>query len=134
MSLFKFCTCRFQPDKGFSGTESAQTRDGPVQFEKETEEDPFGLNQLFTEAKRAKRPSEGSRLVLNLNVYNYILNDISFYVVHYAQVLPTMSCSVFLRINVCNGWVFEALVVYIMSTTMLTCREAGPSKPKKPKY
>ena len=31
-------------------------RDGPVQFEKDTEEDPFGLNKFLTEAKKAKRP------------------------------------------------------------------------------
>ncbi len=33
-------------------------RDGPVQFEKSVEEDPFGLNQFLTEAKKAKRPSD----------------------------------------------------------------------------
>ena len=50
-------TCRFQPDKGFSGADQAPTRDGPVQFEKDTaEEDPFGLNKFLTEAKKAKRP------------------------------------------------------------------------------
>lgn len=51
---------RFQPDKGFSGADGGQTRDGPVQFEKE-DEDPFGLNKFLTEAKKAKRPSEESR-------------------------------------------------------------------------
>ena len=50
------CVCRFQPDKGFSGADQALTRDGPVQFEKDTEEDPFGLNKFLTEAKKAKRP------------------------------------------------------------------------------
>ena len=50
---------RFQPDKGFSGTDQAASRDGPVQFEKDVEEDPFGLNKFLTEAKKAKRPSEG---------------------------------------------------------------------------
>lgn len=54
---------RFQRDKGFSGTDNAsgQAREGPVQFEKEVEEDPFGLNKFLTEAKKAKRPSEDSR-------------------------------------------------------------------------
>ncbi|KAL5463727.1 hypothetical protein EMCRGX_G032653 [Ephydatia muelleri] len=52
-------TSRFQPDKGFSGTDQAASRDGPVQFEKDVEEDPFGLNKFLTEAKKAKRPSEG---------------------------------------------------------------------------
>ena len=48
---------RFQPDRGFSGADQAPTRDGPVQFEKDTEEDPFGLNKFLTEAKKAKRPA-----------------------------------------------------------------------------
>ena len=46
---------RFQPDRGFSGTDHSQVRDGPVQFEKDVEEDPFGLNKFLTEAKKAKR-------------------------------------------------------------------------------
>ncbi|XP_019849510.1 PREDICTED: SNW domain-containing protein 1-like [Amphimedon queenslandica] len=50
-------TSRFVPDKDFSGTDRSQTRDGPVQFEKAVEEDPFGLNQFLSEAKQAKRPS-----------------------------------------------------------------------------
>lgn len=53
-------TNRFQPDKGFSGADGGQVRDGPVQFEKE-DEDPFGLNKFLTEAKKAKRPAEDSR-------------------------------------------------------------------------
>ena len=51
-------TSRFQPDKGFSGADSGQVTDGPVQFQKEVDEDPFGLNKFLTEAKKAKRPSE----------------------------------------------------------------------------
>ena len=43
-----------------------------MQFEKAVEEDPFGLNQFLTEAKKAKRPSD--RLELSLltlaNGYN----------------------------------------------------------------
>lgn len=57
------CSCRFQPDKGFSGADSSQVREGPVQFEKDVEEDPFGLNKFLTEAKKAKRPAEDSRWV-----------------------------------------------------------------------
>jgi SNW domain-containing protein 1 len=55
---FRFC-CRFVPDKEFSGTDrSGPGRSGPVQFEKE-EEDPFGLDQFLTQAKRAsKRPKD----------------------------------------------------------------------------
>jgi SNW domain-containing protein 1 len=50
--------CRFVPDKEFSGTDRTATRSGPVQFEKE-EEDPFGLDQFLTQAKRAsKRPKD----------------------------------------------------------------------------
>ncbi len=51
-------TSRFQPDKGFSGADGSQVRDGPVQFQKEVDEDPFGLNKFLTEAKKAKRPAE----------------------------------------------------------------------------
>ena len=50
-----FLFFRFQPDKGFAGTDRGQRRDGPVQFEKE-EEDPFGLDKFLTEAKKGKRP------------------------------------------------------------------------------
>jgi SNW domain-containing protein 1 len=48
-------TNRFVPDKEFSGTDrSAQSqRQGPVQFEKE--EDPFGLDQFLTMAKKAPK-------------------------------------------------------------------------------
>jgi SNW domain-containing protein 1 len=52
---------RFVPDKEFSGTDrSAAPRSGPVQFEKD-EEDPFGLDQFLTQAKKAaasKRPKD----------------------------------------------------------------------------
>ncbi|KAF4532865.1 hypothetical protein B566_EDAN001468 [Ephemera danica] len=49
----------FVPDKEFSGTDrTAAARSGPVQFEKD-EEDPFGLDQFLTQAKRAsKRPKD----------------------------------------------------------------------------
>ncbi|RZF37402.1 hypothetical protein LSTR_LSTR011679 [Laodelphax striatellus] len=54
-------TNRFVPDKEFGGTDrsaAATSRTGPVQFEKD-EEDPFGLDQFLTQAKRAsKRPKD----------------------------------------------------------------------------
>ncbi|XP_059483745.1 puff-specific protein Bx42 [Neocloeon triangulifer] len=54
-------TNRFVPDKDFSGTDrNAAPRSGPVQFEKD-EEDPFGLDQFLTQAKKAaasKRPKD----------------------------------------------------------------------------
>ncbi|XP_075547999.1 puff-specific protein Bx42 [Dermacentor variabilis] len=52
-------TSRFVPDKEFSGTDRSSRRDGPVQFERLEEEDPFGLDKFLTEAKKAsKRPTE----------------------------------------------------------------------------
>ncbi|XP_064458356.1 SNW domain-containing protein 1-like [Ornithodoros turicata] len=52
-------TSRFVPDKEFSGTDRSSKRDGPVQFERVEEEDPFGLDKFLTEAKKAsKRPSD----------------------------------------------------------------------------
>jgi SNW domain-containing protein 1 len=47
-------TERFVAEKGFAGSErtSAASRDGPVQFEKE--EDPFGLDQFLSEAKKGR--------------------------------------------------------------------------------
>lgn len=63
------CVSRFQPERGFAGADSGQSREGPVQFEKEVEEDPFGLNKFLTEAKKAKRPaSDVSRYVHSLPV------------------------------------------------------------------
>jgi SNW domain-containing protein 1 len=51
-------TSKFVPDKGFSGADPSQRRNGPVQFEREPD-DPFGLNLGFlTDAKKAKRPTE----------------------------------------------------------------------------
>jgi SNW domain-containing protein 1 len=50
-------TSRFVPDKEFSGTDHNSKREGPVQFEKQEEEDPFGLDKFLTEVKKAsKRP------------------------------------------------------------------------------
>lgn len=47
-------TSRFVPDKEFTGTDRSAQRSGPVQFEKdEEEEDPFGLDIFLRQAKRA---------------------------------------------------------------------------------
>lgn len=48
-------TNRFVPDKEFSGADrsAGTSRSGPVQFEKE--EDPFGLDQFLSQAKRASK-------------------------------------------------------------------------------
>ncbi|KAK6619284.1 Puff-specific protein Bx42 [Polyplax serrata] len=55
-------TSRFVPDKEFSGTDRNATRSGPVQFEKEKEEDPFGLDQFLNQAKRSsKRQAKDDR-------------------------------------------------------------------------
>uniref|UniRef100_A0A069DVV5 Putative mrna splicing factor/ chromatin binding snw family nuclear protein n=1 Tax=Panstrongylus megistus TaxID=65343 RepID=A0A069DVV5_9HEMI len=52
-------TNRFVPDKEFSGTDRGGAgRSGPVQFEKE-EEDPFGLDQFLTQAKRGATSGSG---------------------------------------------------------------------------
>ncbi|XP_055373819.1 puff-specific protein Bx42 [Condylostylus longicornis] len=54
-------TQRFVPDKEFSGTDRSgqNPRTGPVQFEKE--EDPFGLDQFLTMAKKAPKRREDDR-------------------------------------------------------------------------
>lgn len=48
-------TDRFKADKGFSGTEggSAGPRSRPVEFERDRDEDPFGLNSLLGEGRRS---------------------------------------------------------------------------------
>ncbi|XP_072032631.1 SNW domain-containing protein 1-like [Amphiura filiformis] len=52
---------RFVPDKDFAGTDRSRRRDGPVQFEREDDEDPFGLDEFLKTVKKAdKRPAEGS--------------------------------------------------------------------------
>lgn len=47
------------PNKEFSGTDrdpKASGRSGPVQFEKQQqEEDPFGLDQFLTQAKHSSK-------------------------------------------------------------------------------
>ena len=55
-------TSRFVPDQEFAGTDHTRRRDGPVQFQRDEEEDPFGLNKFLREAKKAqKRPTEDHR-------------------------------------------------------------------------
>lgn len=57
-------TDRFVPDKEFSGAGAGPggappaPRAGPVQFEKE--EDPFGLDQFLSQAKRASKRKDGA--------------------------------------------------------------------------
>merc|ERR1719219_1339212 len=49
---------RFVPDKDFSGTDrTGGSRSGPVQFEKEAQDDPFGLDVFLDAAKRASKRS-----------------------------------------------------------------------------
>ena len=46
--------------RGFKGTESKETRSGPVQFEKD-DSDPFAIDQFLDEAKRGiKRSADES--------------------------------------------------------------------------
>lgn len=53
--MFQVC-----PDKEFSGTDrTGAGRSGPVQFERE--EDPFGLDQFLSQAKRASKRKEPER-------------------------------------------------------------------------
>ncbi|KAJ6223889.1 hypothetical protein RDWZM_002434 [Blomia tropicalis] len=62
---------RFVPDKQFSGADGTSKRDGPVQFEKQQEEDdPFGLDKFLTEVKKAsKRPEASSSNYENRSTY-----------------------------------------------------------------
>lgn len=54
-------TQRFTADKQFAGAGEG-ARDGPVQFERQEEEDPFGLDKFLTEVKQAsKRADHGER-------------------------------------------------------------------------
>lgn len=56
-----FIRFRFVPDKGFAGADASSRREGPVQFEKQEEEDPFGLGKFLDEAKRGhKRTSDAA--------------------------------------------------------------------------
>lgn len=53
---------RFAPDKEFAGTDRNARREGPVQFARDEEEDPFGLDRFLDAAKKGaqKRPAEES--------------------------------------------------------------------------
>ncbi|KAG0464172.1 hypothetical protein HPP92_019784 [Vanilla planifolia] len=54
-------TERFKPDKAFSGVQdrpSGSKRDRPVEFDKQEENDPFGLDQFLTEVKKGKKAME----------------------------------------------------------------------------
>lgn len=60
--LFSLLSFRFVPDKGFTGADSSRRREGPVQFERHEEEDPFGLDKFLKEAKTGqKRGIDDSR-------------------------------------------------------------------------
>ena len=62
---------RFVPDKEFSGADRSTKRDGPIQFEKQPEDDdPFGLDKFLTEVKKAsKRPEASSATYENRSSY-----------------------------------------------------------------
>ncbi|RKP20610.1 hypothetical protein ROZALSC1DRAFT_27920 [Rozella allomycis CSF55] len=73
-------TARFKPQKGFAGTEEAKPYEGPVQFEKDEEQDdPFGLNEFLTEAKKGKRAldSIGSKGLMTVGGYAGSKEEIS---------------------------------------------------------
>jgi len=47
------------PKEGFKGTETTEERSGPVQFERDRGDDPFGVEAMISEAaKGAKRGAE----------------------------------------------------------------------------
>eukprot|EP00057_Strongylocentrotus_purpuratus_P034407 XP_795058.3 PREDICTED: SNW domain-containing protein 1 isoform X2 [Strongylocentrotus purpuratus] len=52
---------KFVPDKGFAGADSSRRRDGPVQFEREEEEDVFGLDNFFKTVKKADKRQADER-------------------------------------------------------------------------
>lgn len=53
---------RFVPDKDFEGTDRSRRREGPVQFTRDVEEDPFNLDRFMTDAKKGlKRSGDDSR-------------------------------------------------------------------------
>ena len=56
---------RFVADKEFSGTDHSSKREGPVQFERQEEEDPFGLDKFLTEVKKASKRSDSSANATN---------------------------------------------------------------------
>jgi len=60
-------TSRFEglgraPKEGFKGASTAEAREGPVQFERDTGADPFGLDKLISDAQKgAAGQSAGSK-------------------------------------------------------------------------
>lgn len=60
---------RFVPDREFSGTDRTTKRDGPVQFEKQDDDDPFGLDKFLTEVKKASKRPETSTNYENRSSY-----------------------------------------------------------------
>ncbi|KAF7490601.1 SNW domain-containing protein 1 [Sarcoptes scabiei] len=60
---------RFVPDKQFSGIDASVKRDGPVQFEKQDDDDPFGLDKFLTEVKKASKRPEISSSYENRSSY-----------------------------------------------------------------
>eukprot|EP00741_Cyanophora_paradoxa_P006130 tig00000944_g5945.t1 len=54
-----------RPDKDFSGVDRSKQsgpRDRPVEFEKDADDDPFGLNSFLTEAKKGKAADSGGSM------------------------------------------------------------------------
>lgn len=49
------------PKEGFRGTETTEARSGPVQFERDRGDDPFGVDAMIAEAAKGaeKRKAEG---------------------------------------------------------------------------
>jgi hypothetical protein len=59
-SLVDGNTARFKADRGFAGADGGAvggggSRDGPVQFEKETADDPFGMKKTMADATARTR-------------------------------------------------------------------------------
>ena len=55
----RFDTLGRAPKEGFKGTETTEQRSGPVQFERDRGDDPFGVEEMIKEAaKGAKRGAE----------------------------------------------------------------------------
>uniref|UniRef100_A0A0B6Z4W5 SKI-interacting protein SKIP SNW domain-containing protein n=1 Tax=Arion vulgaris TaxID=1028688 RepID=A0A0B6Z4W5_9EUPU len=52
---------RFVPDKDFEGTDRNRRREGPVQFAKDVEDDPFNLDSFISDAKRGQKRTDDSR-------------------------------------------------------------------------
>ena len=112
---------RFQPEKEFEGTDRNQRREGPVQFQKDVEEDPFGLNKFLTEAKKGKRQAEDdSRCVKTL--LHYLVNITLFICVQgkKQEISPLITTSplTILLIKMCIWlyslqWINDAFIIFI---------------------